>query len=259
MWEKSLIIVASDVHLGYDRANREPFGRFLDEIGKSLGQSDHLVLLGDIFDFWRRNNVAVVLENEDLVEKLENLAVNIDYIPGNHDFTFARLNPTKTGAFNIQKTLTLKDGGSTFTFMHGYQLEVLSNLEPLTIEEYEELCVSLCQRTGDFIGDLLSFLWDSIHLSFKAGDKRKSMIQSIAEAPEKRKDMHRVDRFARSRVKDLFLGLGKAERLVFGHTHRPFIDASVANVGCWVSDAAEQNTYLKIESGQMQLLQYAAR
>jgi hypothetical protein len=54
-----------------------------------------------------------------------------------------------------------------FNFVHGYQLEVLANLEPLTIKEYEELCVSLCLRTGDFFGDILSLLWDMLHLSFK--------------------------------------------------------------------------------------------
>lgn len=254
-----MIVVASDVHLGYGRANREAFMRFLDESGRSLGRSDHFILLGDIFDFWRRNNVAVVLENEDVVERLESLAATVHYVPGNHDFTFAKLNASGTGLFNIQKTLTLRDEGNAFTFIHGHQLEVLSNLEPLTIEEYEELCVSLCQRTGDFIGDLLSFFWDSIHLSFKRGDKRREMVQSIDAIPEKRRDMHKIDRLARSRVKDLFLGLGKDDRLVYGHTHRPFLDGSVANVGCWVSDATVQNTYLKVENGEMQLLQYAPR
>lgn len=253
-----MIIVVSDVHLGYGHANGELFTRFLDDVGKSLGQQDDFVLLGDIFDFWRRNNVAVVLENEGTVNRLEDLAANVHYVPGNHDFTFAKLATSGAGAFNVQKTLTLQDGGNRFSFMHGYQLEVLANLEPLTIEEYEQLCVSLCQRTGDFIGDLLSFLWDNIHLSFKRGDKRRGMVQSIGAIPEKRRDMHKIDSLARSRVRDLFLGLGKGNKFVYGHTHRPFLEGSVANTGCWVSDADEQNTYLRIENGEMRLLRYTA-
>jgi UDP-2,3-diacylglucosamine pyrophosphatase LpxH len=251
-----LIIAVSDVHLGYGRSNREAFMTFLDDVGRSMGRSDHFVLLGDIFDFWRRNNVAVVLENEDTVGKIEDLAASVHYVPGNHDFTFASLVASGTGAFNIQKNLTLEEDGARFAFLHGYQLEVLANLEPLTIEEYEQLCVSLCQRTGDFIGDLLSFLWDSLHLSFKRGDKRRDMVQSVVAIPEKRKDMHKVDRLAKSRAKNLFLGLNKEDRFVFGHTHRPFLEGTVANTGCWVSDASEQNTYLKVESGEMQLLRY---
>lgn len=82
------------------------------------------------------------------------------------------------------------------------------------------------------------------------------MIQAIGDIPEKRKDLHKVDRLARSRVKDLFLGLGKTDRLVFGHTHRPFVDGSVANTGSWVSNAQVRNTYLKIENGEMSLLQH---
>ena len=251
-----MIIAVSDVHLGYEHADKQSFMNLLGEVGSTLGRSDDLVLLGDIFDFWRRNNVSVMLENEDLVEKLESLSTRIHYVPGNHDFTFARVNPSGTAPFRFEKVVKLQDGGTTFTFIHGYQLEVLSNFEPLTIEEYEDLCFSLCQRTGDFLGDLLSFFWDSIHLSFKKGDKRRSMVQAIGDIPENRKDLHKVDRLARSRVKDLFLGLGKTDRLVFGHTHRPFVDGTVANTGSWVSNAQVRNTYLKIEEGKMSLLQH---
>lgn len=154
-----MIIAVSDVHLGYEHADKQSFMSLLGNVGSTLGQSDNLVLLGDIFDFWRRNNVSVLLENEDVVEKLESLSTRIHYVPGNHDFTFARVNPSGTVPFSFEKAVRLQDGGATFTFIHGYQLEVLSNFEPLTIEEYEDLCFSLCQRTGDFLGDLLSFFW----------------------------------------------------------------------------------------------------
>lgn len=59
-----------------------------------------------------------------------------------------------------------------------------------------------------------------------------------------------------SRVKDLFLGFGKDEILVFGGIHRPFIESRTANTGCWVSDAERQNTYLEIDNGEMKLLTY---
>jgi len=57
-------------------------------------------------------------------------------------------------------------------------------------------------------------------------------------------------------VKDLFLGLGKDETLVFGHIHRPFILERTANTGCWVSDAEKQNTYVEIDNGEMKLQSY---
>ena len=252
----SLIIVASDVHLGYQNSNRQHFLNFLEEVCKPLGSDDHLVLLGDILDFWRRNNVTVAMENELVFNVLLSLNSKIHYIVGNHDYTLITLKLPNQQFFDVRKNLRLEEGGIPYNFIHGYQLEALAVFEPLTIEEYESLCVSLCQRTGDFIGDILSVLWDTIHLSFKKGDKRQRTISSIAEVPESRRDMHKVEQLARSSIRDLFLGLSKNERLIFGHTHRPFVEENVANSGSWVSDAAVQNTYLKIGQGKMELKIY---
>jgi len=253
-----LIIAVSDVHLGYSRSNRDQFKQFLAEVGGTLGKSDSFVLLGDIFDFWRRKNVAIVLENEDVLEEIENISADLSFVPGNHDFTFAAPGLAGEPFIKVQKSLTLRDDGVKFSFIHGYQLEVLANLEPLAIEEYEQLCISLCQRTGDFFGDLLSILWDTLQLSFKRGDRRRDMIQAIDQIPEKRRGMHVVDQLARSRARHLFLGVGAEDRLVFGHTHRPFIDERVANTGCWVSDSPVQNTYVEIQGGAMQLKHFDA-
>lgn len=250
-----MILAVSDVHLGYGASNSRAFKEFLSSRCKSLGKNDVLVLLGDIFDFWRRNNVAVALENENVFSMLENLDATIHYVVGNHDYTLVDLKAVDR-PFDVSKDLRLENGGKTFNFIHGYQLEVLANLEPLTIKEYEELCISLCLRTGDFFGDILSILWDMLHLSFKKGDRRKNAIHSISDVPESRKNMDKVRQLATSRVKDLFLGLGKDEILVFGHIHRPFIDGRTANTGCWVSDAATQNTYLEIDNGEMKLLSF---
>ena len=250
-----LILAVSDVHLGYNASNSRAFRDFLNSRCRSLGRNDTLVLLGDIFDFWRRNNVEVALENESIFSILESLEATIHYIIGNHDYTLVDLKAVDK-PFDVSKELKLENGGKIFSFIHGYQLEVLANLEPLTIREYEDLCVSLCLRTGDFFGDVLSIMWDMLHLSFKKGDRRKNAINSISEVPESRKNMDRVRQLSVSRVKDLFLGLGKEETLVFGHIHRPFIHERTANTGCWVSDAEKQNTYIEIENGEMKLFNY---
>jgi predicted phosphodiesterase len=46
------------------------------------------------------------------------------------------------------------------------------------------------------------------------------------------------------------------EVLVFGHTHRPFINdvGSVANTGSWVTTAPIHNTYVRLEGGKPRLL-----
>ncbi|MGQ9639775.1 MAG: metallophosphoesterase [Candidatus Bathyarchaeia archaeon] len=251
-----MIIVVSDIHLGYRNSNRKLFLNFLEDLCKPMDSDDHLVLLGDILDFWRRNNVLVAIENEPIFKNLESLNSKIHYVVGNHDYTLMTLKLPEDQYFNVSKTLRIRDGGVSYNFIHGYQLEVLALLEPLTIEEYESLCISLCQRTGDFIGDILSVLWDTLHLTFKRGDRRRRAISSITEVPESRRDMHRVEQLARSSVKDLFLGLERGAKLIFGHTHRPFIEENVANTGSWVSDASVHNTYLTIDNGKMELKVY---
>jgi UDP-2,3-diacylglucosamine pyrophosphatase LpxH len=47
-----MIIVVSDVHLGYDKSDKDNFNNFIDsdELIK-LKPNDHLVLLGDVLDF----------------------------------------------------------------------------------------------------------------------------------------------------------------------------------------------------------------
>jgi metallophosphoesterase superfamily enzyme len=60
-----MIAVISDVHLGYEKCNRESF---IDFVNVFLGEEhiDHVVLLGDILDFWRRSAKNVVEENRDI-------------------------------------------------------------------------------------------------------------------------------------------------------------------------------------------------
>ena len=50
-----MILVISDVHLGYGLCNREAFSEFLD--GYLSVDLDHMVILGDLFDFWRGNTM----------------------------------------------------------------------------------------------------------------------------------------------------------------------------------------------------------
>jgi UDP-2,3-diacylglucosamine pyrophosphatase LpxH len=51
--------LGSDVHLGYERSDAVAFERFL---GTPLAQrADKLVLLDDIFDFWRRSDVDLLI------------------------------------------------------------------------------------------------------------------------------------------------------------------------------------------------------
>ena len=77
-------IAISDVHLGHDEnCDREAFMSFLKELEEpnrnieGLGSSDsikHLVLMGDIIDFWRGLNERILLDNIDVLQRINGLA-----------------------------------------------------------------------------------------------------------------------------------------------------------------------------------------
>lgn len=106
-----MILVVSDLHLGYEKCNRQEFLNFLDY--HRSADIDHLVLLGDIFDFWRRNNAQVIEENEEIMEKINDLnAENIHYIAGNHDYYILDLHKRYDLNYPgiVSKYLRLEDG-----------------------------------------------------------------------------------------------------------------------------------------------------
>jgi UDP-2,3-diacylglucosamine pyrophosphatase LpxH len=248
-----MILAVSDVHLGYDGCNKEAFSKFLDKC-ESI-EIEHLVLLGDFFDFWRRNNAKIITENEDILEKLNNLnAKNIHYIVGNHDYYMFNLSERYEDnfPFKISKNLRLEDGGNRFYFIHGYEFEVLS-LEPMTLEMYEEFSEKMC-FSEDIIGGIAGHLWDFIQGS---GFKEK-FEKNPRERLESLKETNKIYEFATSKGKSFLLGMKTDERLVFGHTHGPFInnEKTVANTGSWVNELPNKeyhNSYVEISGGTMEL------
>lgn len=249
-----MIIAVSDVHLGCSNSNRESFLHFLEKCDSP--DIDHLVLLGDILDFWRRNNSCVIMENESILEKLTTLrAKNVHYIVGNHDYLLLRVSKRyeENYPMHVTKSLRLQDGGKKFYFIHGYELDVLANLEPLSIEGYEKFCERMC-FSEDILGTYVSNMWNRIE------NRRGSWwkIKDISDKPAGLASVEKVNGLACSRSKFMLLGMWPDERLVFGHTHMPFIsnDGMVANTGAWMCEPEKSqcmNTYLKIENGQMEL------
>jgi UDP-2,3-diacylglucosamine pyrophosphatase LpxH len=275
-----MILVVSDVHLGFEDCNLEAFSRFLDEFHDE--KIDHLVLLGDILDFWRRNNAEIIQENKDILSKLNNLkADKIHYIAGNHDYYILdllkrnyTLNSDKQynigDKVTVSKALRLKSGTGenekSFYFIHGYELEFIRWEVQASLETYENICNEMCFN-GNMIGKVESEIWDIpkeignfFHfLKTKLPSSgRDEFIQAISESPNKRRDIDKVYNFAVSSGKNYILGMEPNETLVYGHTHRPFIteDKTVANTGSWIDeleDKNQQNSYVEIVDGDMEL------
>ena len=279
-----MIIAVSDVHLGYNKCDCETFTSFLNKCTES--NIDHLVLLGDIFDFWRRSIATIVNDGRyaEIFNGLGNLAIkNIHYVVGNHDYYMLKLYEryqkdydkelqekgdvtTKSPfPFKVSRSLRLFDHWNTFYFIHGYQLDVLANMEPLGMDYYEELSERMC-LTDDIIGGFLSYMYDLIQ-----HPRLHVRLKELQRAPHERSHsyINNIHTFAKSRGAYILIGMKPDEKLIFGHTHESFMypeptrecpnpEIMIANTGSWIDEKqnARQKIYLKIDNGQMELKRF---
>ncbi len=170
-------IAVSDVHLGFDKSDKDAFKEFLrGTVGNE--RINHLLLVGDILDMWRRDNENLMKDSEDVFKILQELKDNgnvgtIHYVIGNHDFSIEELRGTffPINLFEFysgssekrvwvelpQQTENTQFNGKKFKFMHGHQLSV-GMVDPI-FPIYDAFCIMLCKQ-GDFMGRVLSTIWD---------------------------------------------------------------------------------------------------
>lgn len=84
---------ASDMHLGYERANYKNILRFLDIVEQ---KANMLTLCGDTFDLWRYPAAKIEETTmpwfKECLERLKEVTVDvpITIIPGNHDYNLSK-------------------------------------------------------------------------------------------------------------------------------------------------------------------------
>lgn len=147
-----MIVVISDVHLGLEECNKKSFEKFIDNVLASK-DIEYLVLLGDILDFWRTFPEGVLLENVDILYKLNRLNTKKYYIIGNHDYSLCNMK-SRNEPFEFTKDLVLESGGKKFRFIHGHQIEYADWLY-----FYEKLSLELC-TSGPEMTQIQSDTWD---------------------------------------------------------------------------------------------------
>ncbi len=241
------IVAVSDLHLGFDNSDKSAFVRFLRNRQSDPSVTD-LVLLGDIVDMWRRDSSGVFLENHDVLDLIIELQkkMRVYYIAGNHDFHVLKLQG-RGYPINFLDALTLQQNGVNCRFMHGWQFDEMQR---------EHFMESLCHSMSDNKGDRDSNIWAALgryesDLSrlFSAIDRgrKRRTAELLQLPPEERliKTLKAVEKKARSAVQ-------AGEVIVFGHTHRPFINETenLANTGSWVTTVPVHNTFVRLEGGK---------
>ncbi|MCK4396316.1 UDP-2,3-diacylglucosamine diphosphatase [candidate division WOR-3 bacterium] len=262
MSEDGKCIVVSDVHLGTEYSSKDKFIDFIDDLEDDV---ERLVLLGDIFDFWRRDPVGVLLENIDIVHKLLSLEprINVFFVVGNHDFHLIKFPESYFGLkFGLNYDLSLEYGKTKYHFIHGHQLE---NKRFRTLKIYETFADVMCMA-GEDVGWAADAIWETIgggggiwnkirnlfgfgsHSSNPNPKPKitsswvKEKINEIISAPEER-GLKKLEEYAVELIKETYQG----EFLIYGHTHEPFVkmEKKIANTGSWVKPSA---TYLEIDA-----------
>src|SRR5208337_4189429 len=223
-----MIIVVSDVHLGYEgHCNYKEFNDFLIKCNES--DIEHLVLLGDILDFWRTKHTKLIMDPKyaEVYETLGNLkAKNVHYVTGNHDYCMMDIRarcdkaPGQTAyPFEISRTLRLSDGGSKFYFFHGYELEAL--LSPVfrgDIGRYERVSEHMCSSHSKTISEAESGIWDIKEDIARYVDRLQNDIEKLEKPPQDRDYINEADKLASSKGLYLLLGMMPDDKLVYGHT-----------------------------------------
>lgn len=250
-------IVVSDVHLGYKLSDVKAFGKFIDdELAKN--KPDKLILLGDIFDFWRRSDAELLLENQEIVGKLLRLEVPIVHVAGNHDYSILELSkrfPQNPG-FEVTSSTMLSNSDSRFVLLHGYEIDVFVTMEEVGLDAYLAFSEAMC-HAGNVGGTVADWIWTWIGCLSKIDKSVWPVLKSIALTPPEQRDLSKVDEFAKSTSRSIPTGLKANDVLVFGHTHNPFKADLTVNTGSWVMTEGKANhTYLEIADTDFHLLDW---
>ena len=244
------IIVVSDLHLGFEGSDKAAFIRFLGKLQSDPSVTD-LVFLGDIVDMWRRDSSGVFLENHDVLDLIIELQkkMRVYYVAGNHDFHVLKLQGLGY-PINFNMDLKLQQDGVNLRFVHGWEFDEMQR---------EHFMESLCHSMSDQKGERDNNIWAALgryesdlsrFLSMIDRGRKRRIAEMLQLGPEERliENLKGVERKARSTVQP-------GEVLVFGHTHRPFVNKAenLANTGSWVTAAPIHNTYVRIEGGKPRL------
>ncbi|MFP4174568.1 MAG: metallophosphoesterase [Halobacteriales archaeon] len=241
----SRIIAVGDVHLGAQNSDDEAFNAFLGEVYEDRGSVDEVVLVGDLWDMVRRDPFGVAWETSDTLNLLKSLAdaVPVRLVLGNHDLYLDQLDPSRY-EIDLRESYTLDQDGTRIHFTHG---DGFDSLHSQRLSRY----LSGAGDRGEI--DPTRGRKDPFVAGFRdVVGGIKTRLRTDGGASEARSYPRR------ERRAHAYLNGIDADKLVYGHTHAPYVhhDNVAANTGSWKSTAPVHNTYVEVEGGELALYRY---
>ncbi|NPV61829.1 MAG: UDP-2,3-diacylglucosamine diphosphatase [Methanotrichaceae archaeon] len=288
------IAVISDTHFGLDRStlsNSDSVGQLIWEIWKFGGGCDEVVLLGDIFDFWRVRPEKALRDSVFFFRRLSDLDLRVRYVVGNHDHHLAVMHQenellervARGDLFSIYSpnlrwsqringqsiemfypTYCTRCRSRSVMFSHGHHLDGLESFSIQLIEQLRRLSGE--DLSPSDLEMMMTYAYESIY--------RSSYIGEMVELEER---LWKVSsffyRFKASVLKTLrFTPIerqyeaiirfireqngGRADLFVYGDTHRPDLyqrpgGPVAVNTGCFL---AEENAGCRKETRDTYLI-----
>jgi len=234
-------VFISDVHLGVETPSCVPdrekkLVEFLDQL---RGKVSHLVIVGDLFEFWYEYNDYVCRNHFELFFSLRELVksgVAVHVLQGNHDFAYGDFFP-KTLGVQVHKQLVLNIQGQKVLVRHGdgvaksdYGYRLLRKILdfPLNRWLFRQVHPDWGMGLARFVG----------RNSRKAGESRVIKMEEYLSWAEKAMKREHCD------------------RCVLGHHHVsgvwPVSNGVVASAGDWM----KKLSYVQMEAGEFSLKEF---
>ena len=233
------VVVVSDAHLGCQSdPSGKLFHRFLREVPR---WGTHLVINGDLFDFWFEWKTVIPRRSFRALAALADLkdaGVEILWVAGNHDCWGGEILREDIGISYIVGAWEGSIAGWNSRIEHGdglrekedrgYRLVRPIMRNPIAIKAFRMLHPDLASRLAQGSSNASR--------TYRARDEGRGLRALAAEA------------LARSRDLDL---------LVYGHSHVPALEKMenggvFANAGSWL----DAPTYLRVTDESLELLQW---
>ncbi len=116
--------VIADAHMGAETPEREALKRrrLITFFNHVENEKAHLILCGDLFDFWFEYRSVIPRQHFRLLSALADLleaGIRVDYLAGNHDFWLDSFLRNELGIIVHDDELEIEHGGRRLFLLHG--------------------------------------------------------------------------------------------------------------------------------------------
>jgi len=281
LWERRSMasLIISDTHFGLDSSTLnkpDKVDQLMQEISEFGGGCDEVVLLGDIFDFWRVRPENAVRASIPLLKRLSQDNLKIRYVVGNHDHHLVvqkqegefmeraargdlypiyiptlrwRLNFCGLDIDMLYPTYRARCGHRTFLFTHGHHLDGIQTFTLQLVEKLRRLSGE--EFLPADLEMMMTYAYESIYRSACIGEmvsfensiwKASSLLLRFNAGVFSHQRLASVEGQYEAILKFIReRNLGKIDCFIYGDTHRAGIfqrkgGPLAVNAGCFTHE-----------------------